>query len=239
MENNQQSFWQFSDQLRLQSSTLANLSLNDSIWSNNYGSKRPDQRRNFDIKVGGEINAFTSKPSPDFNRFNDDGWKMSDSAVSNGSLFAVPPHNTVPLNGAFNKGIYSKPSFLDLNLNSKPYKSVGKSEEPKAGKKNSNTNKKHADNNNDNKDAKSATDKRFKTLPPSESLPRNETIGGYIFVCNNDTMAENLKRQLFGIPPLLSPLLLFCLYFVCNYVLDSSSISCLLWLAISLDFILL
>ena len=41
-------------------------------------------------------------------------------------------------------------------------------------------------------------DKRFKTLPASESLPRNETLGGYIFVCNNDTMQEDLKRQLFG-----------------------------------------
>eukprot|EP00249_Psilotum_nudum_P013258 c24243_g2_i1 orf=383-817(+) len=30
-----------------------------------------------------------------------------------------------------------------------------------------------------------AVDKRFKSLPPSESLPRNETLGGYIFVCNN------------------------------------------------------
>ncbi|KAK4268405.1 hypothetical protein QN277_025070 [Acacia crassicarpa] len=31
MENNQQSCWQFSDQLHLQSSNLENLSLNDSI----------------------------------------------------------------------------------------------------------------------------------------------------------------------------------------------------------------
>lgn len=46
----------------------------------------------------------------------------------------------------------------------------------------------------------SALDKRFKTLPPSEMLPRNETLGGYIFVCNNDTMQEDLKRQLFGLP---------------------------------------
>ncbi|GAU11844.1 hypothetical protein TSUD_75950, partial [Trifolium subterraneum] len=74
----------------------------------------------------------------------------------------------------------------------------------KSAKKNTNPNKKHGDNNsnnsdgNKNKDSKAASDKRFKTLPPSESLPRNETIGGYIFVCNNDTMAENLKRQLFG-----------------------------------------
>ncbi|MBD4020599.1 hypothetical protein GUI04_16685, partial [Xanthomonas citri pv. citri] len=48
---------------------------------------------------------------------------------------------------------------------------------------------------------KNSVDERFKTLPPSESLPRNETVGGYIFVCNNDTMQENLKRQLFGLPP--------------------------------------
>ncbi|MDK0764163.1 hypothetical protein P5E87_15500, partial [Clostridium perfringens] len=45
-----------------------------------------------------------------------------------------------------------------------------------------------------------AVDRRFKSLPASEALPRNEAIGGYIFVCNNDTMEENLKRQLFGLP---------------------------------------
>eukprot|EP00249_Psilotum_nudum_P017607 c26406_g1_i2 orf=237-1040(+) len=45
-----------------------------------------------------------------------------------------------------------------------------------------------------------AVDKRFKSLPPAETLPRNETLGGYIFVCNNDTMQEDLKRQLFGLP---------------------------------------
>lgn len=46
----------------------------------------------------------------------------------------------------------------------------------------------------------SSLDKRFKSLPPAEMLPRNETLGGYIFVCNNDTMQEDLKRQLFGLP---------------------------------------
>ncbi|KAK1280429.1 hypothetical protein QJS04_geneDACA018216 [Acorus gramineus] len=46
---------------------------------------------------------------------------------------------------------------------------------------------------------KVAIDKRFKTLPSTEMLPRNEVLGGYIFVCNNDTMQEDLKRQLFGI----------------------------------------
>ncbi|KAE9466413.1 hypothetical protein C3L33_01704, partial [Rhododendron williamsianum] len=47
----------------------------------------------------------------------------------------------------------------------------------------------------------SVNDKRFKTLPAAETLPRNEVLGGYIFVCNNDTMMEDLKRQLFGLPP--------------------------------------
>eukprot|EP00897_Mesotaenium_endlicherianum_P004882 jgi/Mesen1/4421/ME000225S03410 len=41
-------------------------------------------------------------------------------------------------------------------------------------------------------------DKRFKSLPPAEALPRHEPLGGYIFVCNNDTMQEDLKRRLFG-----------------------------------------
>lgn len=45
-----------------------------------------------------------------------------------------------------------------------------------------------------------STDKRFKSLPPTEALSRSEVLGGYIFVCNNDTMQEDLKRQLFGLP---------------------------------------
>ncbi|XP_050380878.1 B2 protein [Argentina anserina] len=55
--------------------------------------------------------------------------------------------------------------------------------------------------NNNNNDAGNVVEKRFKTLPATETLPRNEVLGGYIFVCNNDTMQEDLKRQLFGLPP--------------------------------------
>ncbi|XP_004298923.1 PREDICTED: putative mediator of RNA polymerase II transcription subunit 26 [Fragaria vesca subsp. vesca] len=269
MENNNQSFWQFSDQLRVQTSNLANLSVNDSIWSNSYGSKRPDARRNFDIKVGGEVNSLVNltpkgsdfngldykqkgssdpnegwnsfkpkaselnvvsdrwnsfKPkasefnsfNPDFNGFNqkvpnfdgfnqkmpdfngfnqkvqdfngfNEGWKLGASA--NGGI-----------NGGFNKGIYSKPAIHSNNINLKAYKNQGEEFDlgVKGGKKNNNSNKKKNGDDN-NKDVKG--DKKFKTLPPSESLPRNETIGGYIFVCNNDTMQENLKRELFGLPP--------------------------------------
>ncbi|XP_031270006.1 B2 protein-like [Pistacia vera] len=46
----------------------------------------------------------------------------------------------------------------------------------------------------------SADHKWYKTLPPGEILPRNEALGGYIFVCNNETMQEDLRRQLFGLP---------------------------------------
>lgn len=67
---------------------------------------------------------------------------------------------------------------------------------------NMNTNEKvtngNINNNGNNNNA--GIDKRFKTLPSSEMLPRNEVLGGYIFVCNNDTMQEDLKRQLFGLP---------------------------------------
>lgn len=52
MESHQSSFWQFSDNLRLQTD---NLSLNDLIWSSNYAAKRPAvERRNFDFRKGGD-----------------------------------------------------------------------------------------------------------------------------------------------------------------------------------------
>ncbi|KAJ9173741.1 hypothetical protein P3X46_016850 [Hevea brasiliensis] len=301
MENNQQSFWQFSDQLRVHTSNFANLSLNDSIWSNSYGAKRPNERRNFDTRVGGELNSVInskSKESDLNNGFNDgwkigasvgatkdlngwkigasgavtadlngfnDGWKMGSSGAATADLngindgwkmgsigaatadlngfedgwkigsrggattdlngfndgwkigssvnsYGLGPIGQVGggsqknagINGGFNKGIYSKNNYNNnLNVHVKGNKNKGEDDYGgKVGKKNSNKkNNGDSNNNNDSKDKQSAVDKRFKTLPPSESLPRNETVGGYIFVCNNDTMQENLKRQLFGLPP--------------------------------------
>ncbi|XP_072952060.1 uncharacterized protein [Typha angustifolia] len=66
---------------------------------------------------------------------------------------------------------------------------------------NNNNNNNGNNNNNSNNNNNTVVDKRFKTLPSTEMLPRNEVLGGYIFVCNNDTMLEDLKRQLFGLPP--------------------------------------
>ncbi|KAD4178429.1 hypothetical protein R6Q59_022024 [Mikania micrantha] len=210
MENNNQStFWQFSDQLRVQTNNLSNLSLNDSIWSTSYSSKRPEKdRRNFDIRVGGEfINSGasnTNNSGSDFNGFNFD-WKIGSSNYNQPGDFGI--------NGGFNKGVYSKPA-LNFGTNNITFEKNGFKKDGKLvkngdddhhsfgskhgkNKKNNNTNV----NNNEKDNSKNSVDKRFKTLPPSESLPRNETVGGYIFVCNNDTMQENLKRQLFGLPP--------------------------------------
>ncbi|KAG6791579.1 hypothetical protein POTOM_000702 [Populus tomentosa] len=282
MENNQQSFYQFSDQLRVQTSNLANLSLNDSIWSNSYGSKRPDERRNFDIRVGGGVNNLKQKGS-DLNSFSDgwnpindikqkgsrlnlfndgwnsvndlkpkgsnsnlfdegwssvndlkpkgsnlnvfsdgynlkpkgsdlnvfnDGWKMGSSANNYGvspigpiGQFVGGSQKNIGINGGFNKGIYSKNNNIhnsNVNVSVKGNKNKGDDD---FGSKSSKKSGSKKSNSSENNDSKSAADKRFKTLPPSESLPRYETIGGYIFVCNNDTMAENLKRELFGLPP--------------------------------------
>ncbi|XP_030501927.2 DCD domain-containing protein NRP-B [Cannabis sativa] len=251
--NNNQSFLQFSDQLRHQTSNLANFSINDSIWGSSYGTtKRTGERRNFDIRVGGDLNSpstlngSSSSSSSVSTGFNNDGWnsfKQNGSEFNgftnnnnNNNINYKPkansehfngfglPQKNIGVNGAFNKGIYSKSlnhniyNDIGMNMNMGMNMNLGlKSHHKKnddhhvgvkSGKKNSNKKNNNnnnggggGDSNNDNKEGKTGTDKRFKTLPPSESLPRNETVGGYIFVCNNDTMQENLKRQLFGLPP--------------------------------------
>ncbi|WOL18103.1 B2 protein [Canna indica] len=81
-------------------------------------------------------------------------------------------------------------SNMDINNN----KSVN-------GSSNNNNDRSSPDGDNSSNNNNAFVDKRFKTLPASEMLPRNEVLGGYIFVCNNDTMQEDLKRLLFGLPP--------------------------------------
>lgn len=213
MENNQSSFWQFSDNLRLHANSLADLSLNDSIWSTNYTKRSAEERRNFDFRHGGDaLRGPVNDLKSDFNLgFSNDVWKapINDNFNTNVNYSAFGSGST-GLNGGFNKGIYPTPS-LNFNsyskgkgfannvvVNGKMNKGVRNDEEifgGKIGKKNKGNKESKKDNDGENK---TAVDKRFKTLPPAEALPRNETVGGYIFVCNNDTMAENLKRQLFG-----------------------------------------
>jgi hypothetical protein len=149
--------------------------------------------------------GYNLKPKgSDLNVFND-GWKMGSSANNYGvspigpiGHFVGGSQKNIGINGGFNKGIYSKNNNIhnsNVNVSVKGNKNKGDDD---FGSKSSKKNSSKKSNSNENNDSKSAADKRFKTLPPSESLPRYETIGGYIFVCNNDTMAENLKRELFG-----------------------------------------
>ncbi|KAJ0983191.1 hypothetical protein J5N97_011446 [Dioscorea zingiberensis] len=99
--------------------------------------------------------------------------------------------------------MYQKSNINNINsfkLNSGTNKYANSNSSKDINNTNHNNN---AGNKNDNNSSNNnlAVDKRFKTLPSAEMLPRNEVLGGYIFVCNNDTMQEDLKRQLFGLPP--------------------------------------
>lgn len=220
MENsNNREFWQFSDQLRLHTANLANLSIGNSIWS--------DNRINLDSNAN---------PPPPPAAAASDGWKMGGLGVGIGTTqklafgygFNNNNHNNNNLNlntndigGSGKGGSYGNNNYFNNNNYNKNYfnKAVTKPAMNTAhginnrknnhnndyagnGKKKSpNNHNSNNNNNNNNNNNGSSVDKRFKTLPPSEALPRNEAVGGYIFVCNNDTMQENLKRQLFGLPP--------------------------------------
>ncbi|OEL29978.1 B2 protein [Dichanthelium oligosanthes] len=106
----------------------------------------------------------------------------------NGSSFNTNAGGDV-IKSYFNKSV-GRPANNNNNNNNSSF-SVGKKSAAAHDKK------KSAGNGNGNG---TGVDKRFKSLPAAEALPRGEAIGGYIFVCNNDTMEENLKRQLFGLP---------------------------------------
>ena len=210
MESSNREFWNFSDQIRLQTANLEGLSIGDSIWSDSFltSGRRPDERRNLDSAAGagvlgapdlnsgpwkaglgaGQKLAFGNSTSFDRNNYKNNNNSVSGSLKS-GGYFNGNNFNNGEIKNYFNKAI-AKPvgndarKNLNVNINNIEGKGIGK-------KKNTIS----------NNDGGTAVDKRFKTLPPSEALPRSEAVGGYIFVCNNDTMHENMKRQLFGLPP--------------------------------------
>jgi hypothetical protein len=202
----QSSFWQFSDQLRLQTSNFSGLSLGDSIWSDtsSYSSAKPavEDRRNVDVVNPDWKSSFLPQKlafgnTNNLDRYNtlntiDTGYSKNSNGIANRNNNI----NDFNYNNNFNGEIKSY-------FNKAVTKPTGNNGLGNNSKKNHNNNeangkKKNNNNNNNNGNSNSAVDKRFKTLPPSEALPRNEAIGGYIFVCNNDTMDENLRRQLFG-----------------------------------------
>jgi hypothetical protein len=211
------SFWQFSDQLRLQTNNFSGLSIGDSIWSDStsYSSKPAiEDRRNVDVVNPDWKSSFLPQKlafgnANNLHRYNtlntiETGYSKNSNGIANKNNNNNNNSNYNNLSNDFN--------FNNNNFNGEIKSYFNKAVTKPIGnglgnlKKNHNTNdstgkKKNGNNNNNNHGNNNAgVDKRFKTLPPSEALPRNEAIGGYIFVCNNDTMEENLRRQLFGLP---------------------------------------
>jgi hypothetical protein len=253
MEGYDREFYQFSDQLRLQTAAFSGLSLGDSIWSpagrrNNSNdvlfaaSASPaDAAAKSNAVVGLKLNdggpgligsgklAFgggaggggTNKAD----RYNNNNLPNTDnktvyntsssSFMGNGSSYAKNNNNNADMLAFDKMGSYGYNGGGNTNNNSNgvEVKSYFNKSAGRAASNNNNNNNSHAGGGNKKggageygrkKHAKSegaaaATDKqRFKTLPASEALPRGQAIGGYIFVCNNDTMDENLRRELFG-----------------------------------------
>ncbi|KAJ6801056.1 B2 protein-like [Iris pallida] len=119
--------------------------------------------------------------------------------------------NDVPMKGSYRNHVYNMNTVYQksnansfkmntgMNVGFNKYANNNSSNEVNSSTKGNNNST--SNNNNNSNNNNSVVDKRFKTLPSTEMLPRNEVLGGYIFVCNNDTMEEDLKRQLFGLPP--------------------------------------
>lgn len=252
MEGYDREFWQFSDQLRLQTASFSGLSLGDSIWSpadNARGRNNGDPAALFspsplDGQINAKINtnngngglqdgpgligsgklAFGNTTTNKADRYNNVSLPQAASdAKPYGNLSGYGAAKTNNNNNANMNSNFALNKMMGGNYNSSNFNSGGNGEVKSYFNKsigrpaNNNSNnhygggkkggaldgkKKHAKNeggnNNNSNNHGAASEKRFKTLPASEALPRNEAIGGYIFVCNNDTMEENLKRQLFG-----------------------------------------
>jgi len=230
MEGYDREFWQFSDQLRLQTAAFSGLSLGDSIWSpaadrRNSSQSQPDAgllaspppAKNSLIGGGGPgligsgKLAFGATTTSKADRYNNNlpNDKAAAAAYNNSNISSGYAKNMS--NNGFIKVGYTSNGGSNNGGEVKSYfnKSAGRpaSNSPNhhgggGGKKHGGDygKKKHAKNEGGGNggNAAAAADKRFKTLPASEALPRGEAVGGYIFVCNNDTMDENLRRELFG-----------------------------------------
>jgi hypothetical protein len=242
MEGYDREFWQFTDQLRLQTAGFSGLSLGDSIWSpadnararnadSSLGLFSPSQDGPAKINandgpglIGSGKLAFGATKADRYNNNNSNTLPAGDAKAYGYGAPAKP--NSANLNNNNNASFALNKMMIGGSYNNNSNNLNGGSGEVKSyfnksiGRPASNNNgsnyggggygknkgaldggkKKHAKNNDNNNNHGAASEKRFKTLPASEALPRNEPIGGYIFVCNNDTMEENLKRQLFGLP---------------------------------------
>lgn len=188
------SFWQLGDELRGQSKVSE-----DKKWLV-AASRLAEQTRS---KAERRINLDLSKVSTDFSprdreAFNyqeDNKFENFNFNMLNMELRLNENVTKASLsNGIYNmNAVYRNPNISSLgNISGSKYSNINPMKEANNSHINNHSNKEEAMNSN------GGADKRFKTLPAAETLPRNEVLGGYIFVCNNDTMQEDLKRQLFG-----------------------------------------
>ncbi|KAM2107123.1 hypothetical protein ACFX1Q_024138 [Malus domestica] len=178
------SFWQLGDELRGQSKVTE-----DNKWLM-AASKLAEQTR---VK-GKRMNNLDLSKGPVEQRARDKFGFQEDNK------FESQYFNMLSLDSKVNENV-SKISFRNgmYNMNAVYQKNNASIVGNMTGNK---YNNKEINNcNNNNNESANTVEKRFKTLPATETLPRNEVLGGYIFVCNNDTMQEDLKRQLFGLPP--------------------------------------
>ncbi|XP_042011395.1 B2 protein-like isoform X1 [Salvia splendens] len=191
------SFWQLGDELRGQSKVSE-----DQKWLV-AASRLAEQTRS---KPERRINLDLSKGAPEFRPRVTSSFQEDNKFESfNFNMLNMEPRlnlnenvtKTSFGNGIYNmNAVYQNPNNSSMgNISGSKYNNINLVKEPNNGHINNNNTKDDAMNSN------GAADKRFKTLPAAETLPRNEVLGGYIFVCNNDTMQEDLKRQLFGLPP--------------------------------------
>ncbi|KAI3457834.1 hypothetical protein Pfo_014497 [Paulownia fortunei] len=193
------SFWQLGDELRGQSKVSE-----DHKWLV-AASKLAEQTRS---KAERRINLDLSKGSAELRPRDNFGFQEDNKFESFNfnmlNLEAKLNENMTKSslrNGMYNmNAVYQNPNVSSPgNISGSRYNNINYIKEPNNSNSNSNSN--NTNNKEDNTNASNTVDKRFKTLPAAETLPRNEVLGGYIFVCNNDTMQEDLKRQLFGLPP--------------------------------------
>lgn len=190
------SFWQLGDELRGQSKVAE-----DQKWFM-AASKLAEQTR---VK-GERMNNLDLSKGPAETRARDKFGFQEDNK------FESLNFNMLSLDSKVNENV-SKSSFRNgiYNMNAVYQKNNASVVGNMTGNKYSN---KEINNSNINNESANTVEKRFKTLPATETLPRNEVLGGYIFVCNNDTMQEDLKRQLFGKFDLFLSSLRICFRFV-------------------------
>lgn len=190
-----QSYWQLGDELRGQSKVSE-----DQKW---YAAasrlaeqtrSKGERRNNLDLsKVSSDTRP--SRENMGFqeeNKFESLNFNMLNLNID---MKMAESFNKNPLRNVYNTNnaaVYQKGNNRIMeNMASVKY----------PGNKDLNNNNNNNNNSISSNDNNNGADKRFKTLPAAETLPRDEILGGYIFVCNNDTMQEDLKRQLFGLPP--------------------------------------